>query len=148
MTDIGAACLTVRDLSELDELQDRIRQSADHAHEWIQAQTEPLEMLRAMKFEMAGFDPMKPDRRMNLIEQINQTWTFAVAVEATRKLFELHPNADRMKVIVSVGAYRDLQRIYLFCAEQSQPAAEAQAGALVILRVLDGRMDVESELLR
>jgi toxin ParE1/3/4 len=98
-----------------------------------------------------------------------------------------------MKVIVSAKAYGDLQRIYLFCAEQSRPVAEtvlaelntrfgnladfpflgrpwprlgrdvrkltvgrhlvyyraeADAGSLVILRVLDGRMDVESELLR
>jgi hypothetical protein len=32
-----------------------------------------------MKFEQVGFHPLE-DRPLNIIEQINQTWTFAVAI--------------------------------------------------------------------
>ena len=33
-----------------------------------------------------------------MVEQINQTWTYAVALEATRKLLELHPDAGGFNV--------------------------------------------------
>jgi hypothetical protein len=39
-----------------------------------------------------GFHPVE-DRPLNLVEQINQTWTFAVALAAARQLLVLHPDA-------------------------------------------------------
>jgi hypothetical protein len=46
-----------------------------------------------MKFEEIGCHPIE-DRRLNLIEQVNQTWTYAVALAAVLKLLEFHPDAD------------------------------------------------------
>ncbi|MGZ8396465.1 MAG: hypothetical protein ACXW3X_07965, partial [Rhodoplanes sp.] len=39
----------------------------------------------------------------NLIEQVNQTWTYAVALVAVAKLLELHPDADGF--FVAPGAH-------------------------------------------
>jgi hypothetical protein len=50
-----------------------------------------------MKFDQIGFHPID-DRPLNIIEQINQTWTYAVALPAARVLLDLHPEAEGFKV--------------------------------------------------
>jgi hypothetical protein len=68
--------------------------SQARAQMWIAAQSgDQLDMLRRMKFEPIGFHPLE-DRPPNLIEQINQTWTFAVAIAAARQLLELHADVS------------------------------------------------------
>lgn len=56
-----------------------------------------LDLLRDMKFAPVGFHPID-GRPLNLIEQINQTWTYAVALAAAKLLLELHPEAGGFKV--------------------------------------------------
>lgn len=46
-----------------------------------------------MKFEPLGHDPLDGSRRLNLIEQLNQTFTYLAALRAAEKLFQLHPEA-------------------------------------------------------
>ncbi len=40
---------------------------------------DPLEMLRRIKFEPVGFHPIE-GHALNIVEQVNQTWTFCVAL--------------------------------------------------------------------
>ncbi len=83
---------TIRSANDADRLMTRIRASAAGVHDWVAAQAgDPLEMLRQMKFDPVGFYPVE-DRPLNPVEQVNQTWTFAVAVAAARQLLLLHPN--------------------------------------------------------
>lgn len=71
---------------------DAVRASAARTQKWIATQMgDPLDMLRCMKFDQVGFHPLE-DRPLNMIEQINQTWTFAVAIAATKRLLLLHPD--------------------------------------------------------
>jgi hypothetical protein len=87
----GTIGTVIRTGADADALMERIRASARRAHDWVAAQSgDPLDMLRRMKFEQVGFHPVE-DRMLNLVEQINQTWTFAVAIAAARQLLELHP---------------------------------------------------------
>ncbi|TXL72706.1 hypothetical protein FHP25_24460 [Vineibacter terrae] len=73
-----ASELIIRSVEEADALMLLVRASAARARDWMSTQTEdPLEMLRRIKFEPVGFHPIE-DRPLNFIEQINQTWTFAV----------------------------------------------------------------------
>jgi hypothetical protein len=73
---------------------EHLRKSAADVRSWIAAHRgDPLDLLRKMKFEEVGYHPVE-DRRLNVIEQINQTWTYAVALAATLKLLELHPDAN------------------------------------------------------
>lgn len=85
--------LAVRSIEDIDVLMDALRLSATRARDWMAGQSgDPLDMLRRMKFETVGWHPVE-DRPLNIVEQINQTWTFAVALSATRQLLRLHPDA-------------------------------------------------------
>jgi hypothetical protein len=90
--------LEVRTIGDVEQLLATIRASAARAQSWIAAQGgDPLDLLRRMKFEPVGFHPIE-DRPLNVIEQINRTWTYAVALSAARVLLELHPEAGGFKV--------------------------------------------------
>ncbi|PVM71916.1 hypothetical protein [Caulobacter radicis] len=90
--------LEVRTADDVERHLAAIRASAERARLWITAQTgDPLDLLRHMKFEPVGFHPIE-DRGLNVIEQINQTWTYAVALSAARLLLDLHPEAGGFRV--------------------------------------------------
>ncbi|MDR6953412.1 hypothetical protein J2X65_002773 [Ancylobacter sp. 3268] len=90
--------IVIRTSGDADELMAIVRASAARAREWIAAQSgDPLDLLRRMKFDPIGFHPID-DRPLNLIEQINQTWTFAVAIAAARQLLELHPDVSGLRL--------------------------------------------------
>ncbi|CAN7385596.1 hypothetical protein LJR251_002321 [Rhizobium rhizogenes] len=98
--------LTIRTIDDADQLMTTISRSAAQAHAWISAQAgDPLDMLKRMKFEPIGFHPVEK-RALNLIEQINQTWTYAVAIAAVRQLLLLHPEAGGFKL--APGAHASL----------------------------------------
>jgi hypothetical protein len=85
--------MVVRNIGDVDRYLGQIRDAAAKIQVWIAAQTgDPLDLLRRMKFETAGFHPIQ-GHALNMVEQINQTWTFAVALAAARHLLELHPEA-------------------------------------------------------
>jgi hypothetical protein len=58
-----------------------------------------------MKFDPAGFHPIE-GHALNLIEQINQTWTYVVALAAARQLLDLHPEAGGYRL--APGAHASL----------------------------------------
>jgi hypothetical protein len=60
-----------------------------------------------MKFLPVGFHPIE-DRSLNIVEQINQTWTCGVAVTAARQLLQLHPHAEGFHLAPGAHAAQDL----------------------------------------
>jgi hypothetical protein len=89
----GGGCMVVRNVQDVDRYLGLVRDAAAKIHLWIAAQTgDPLDMLRRMKFETVGFHPIQ-GHPLNLVEQINQTWTYVVALAAARHLLEMHPDA-------------------------------------------------------
>jgi hypothetical protein len=83
----------VQNAEDINRRLGQIRKAAADAHAWMSAQTsDPLDLLRCMKFDPIGFHPIE-DHALNLIEQINQTWSYLVALAAARQLLELHPDA-------------------------------------------------------
>lgn len=85
--------LIVRSVADADLLMDRVRTAAASVRSWMARQTgDPLDMLRRMKFEPVGFHPVG-GHALNIVEQINQTWTYCVALAAARQLLLLHPDA-------------------------------------------------------
>lgn len=97
----------VRSVDDVDRLLGQVRASAQRVHDWIAAQTgDPLDMLKRMKFEPVGFHPTE-DRQLNVVEQINQTWTYSVAATAARQLLELHPEAGGFHL--APGAHASLE---------------------------------------
>lgn len=99
--------LVVHTTADADRLMNLVRASAARAQRQIAALTgDPLDMLRRMKFDQLGYHPIE-DRPLNLVEQINQTWSMAVAIEAAKKLLELHPEAGGFRL--APGAHASLE---------------------------------------
>jgi len=100
----GAGCMVVRNTQDVDRYLGQVRDAAAKIHAWIAAQTgDPLDLLRRMKFETAGFHPIQ-GHALNVIEQINQTWTYVVALAAARHLLEMHPDAGGY--VLAPGAHK------------------------------------------
>ena len=103
----GAGCIVVRSMEDVDRYLGQVREAAAKIHLWIAAQTgDPLDLLRRMKFETVGFHPIQ-GHALNVIEQINQTWTYVVALAAARHLLEMHPEAGGY--VLAPGAHAAIE---------------------------------------
>lgn len=81
--------MLVRTIEEVDHYFGLINRAAADARAWVAAQPgEPLIFLRRIKFDPVGYHPITHNP-INLVEQINQTWTYAVALAAVRQLLVL-----------------------------------------------------------
>jgi hypothetical protein len=82
--------------AEINPLLERVRFAAARTAQALARLTdsEPdgLEVLRRMKFTEMAWHPLD-DRQLNLVEQVNQTWTYLVSLNALPFLFERHPDA-------------------------------------------------------
>ena len=100
--------LLVQSPEEAEALMDVIRESTKRAiHEIAQDIEHPLEVLKRIKFQPIGFHPIA-DRPLNFIEQVNQSWTYVVALEAAKKLLALHPDAGGFHLAPGAHASLDL----------------------------------------
>ena len=98
--------IEIFNLSDVERQIALVDASAARTRSWLLEHTGTgIELLRALKFDPAGFHPVE-DRPLNVIEQINQTWTYLVALLATRQLLELHPDAGGFRV--APGAHMSL----------------------------------------
>jgi hypothetical protein len=96
--DFGMGVLTVQTVADVDRHMAQVRASALRVRDWVATQSgDPLDLLRRMKFDAVGYHPIE-DRPLNFIEQINQTWTFAVALAAARQLLALHPDVGGFRL--------------------------------------------------
>ena len=86
----------VRTQEDIDHHLELVRKAADDARAWIVKQTgDPLVMLRQMKFEAVGYHPID-GRPLNLVEQINQTWTYLVALARRETVVDVAPRRRRL----------------------------------------------------
>lgn len=63
----------------------------DHLRELLEAEPDGLAILSRLKFSKAGCDPLDPGRPLNVIEQLNQTFTYKASFQAAAWLLEHHP---------------------------------------------------------
>jgi len=102
----------VSSVETLDRLEARIRDSADATFEGLRrliSTRDPLGLLEALKFDPVGFDPLNPDSPLNLIEQVNQTFTYLVSLEAVRVLLKYHPESAPYRMNLGTKAGSDVQ---------------------------------------
>jgi hypothetical protein len=82
---------TVDDIKPLFEL---VRSAANLTAQELATLTksEPdgIDLLRQMKFTEMAWHPLDDNKRLNIVEQINQTWTILVSLKALPLLFEWH----------------------------------------------------------
>ena len=100
--------IEIHTLEDIEKNLEKVREAARLAHEWIAKQSDnPMDFLRSVKFEKKGFHPIT-HHPLNLIEQINQTWTYAVALRASQILLERHPEACGLKLAPGATACQEL----------------------------------------
>lgn len=60
-----------------------------------------LNLLFEIKFMPIGREPLAPSAPLNLVEQVNQTFTCLVSFRAAQRLFELHPGLSGL--LMNIG---------------------------------------------
>lgn len=89
---------------EANALVAELSKSACHAVEQLKAlihEQEGLRVLENIKFQRIGCDPLDTGRPLNLIEQVNQTFTYLATAKAVKELITLHPTL--VPFIVNLG---------------------------------------------
>lgn len=115
--------MIITDIVEIDLHIATIEASTKRAIEGIAALANPKEALRQMKFEAIGRHPIE-DRALNFVEQINQTFSYLVALNAARWLLKVHPDARGFSL--APGAHA-AQRLDIMSVEPDLVGAEAFA---------------------
>ena len=103
---------TIRDEKDIDQLVDLVTGSADRALLQVTkagAGTQGLQALWSMKFSPIGCDPLNADTPLNLIEQLNQTFTYLATAKALRLLLAFHPTLAPFTVNLGTSAGSDIE---------------------------------------
>lgn len=98
---------------QLDELESKVIAAAKRTIESLRgllSESEPLVAFAHMKFGPAGSHPTD-DRFLNLIEQVNQTFTYLASVEATRWLLKHHPEAIPFRLNLGTASGSDIESV-------------------------------------
>ena len=104
--------LVVTTAEELDQLMETVRAAAERTvravRDILSTEEDSLQVLRMMKFSEIGHHPLD-DRPLNLIEQVNQTFTYLVTFEAARWLLVQHPGLEGLRINLGTSAGYDLE---------------------------------------
>ena len=107
--------IVIQDVSEIESLRSRISEAAEHtARALAQLPTAGLsgiEILRQMKFTKMAWHPIVKERPLNLVEQINQTWTILVTLNALPFLFDRHKDAGGFRLSLGAMAGTDIESV-------------------------------------
>jgi hypothetical protein len=84
---------SIQNIADLDRLEAAVSASASLAMRSLAGLSgyAPIDALAAAKFSQIGRDPLDPNRPLNLIEQINQTFTYLASITGARWLLRQHP---------------------------------------------------------
>lgn len=99
-------------LEEADALHAALSISANRALEQLGRQLQEnssLHVLANIKFRRIGCDPLDIERPLNLIEQVNQTFTYMASVRAVKKLMELHPTLAPFTLKLGTASGADIE---------------------------------------
>lgn len=70
---------------------------------------DPMQFLFRLKFEKVGCDPLSCSRPLNLIEQLNQTFTYLASFSGAEFLFERHPEVKRLILNLGTSSGSDIE---------------------------------------
>lgn len=84
--------VVVQSLNELEAYEQKIDSAARRAIETLlESKDRGIRLLERIKYERIGWHPLE-ERRLNLIEQVNQTFTYLTSLRALRVLLEHFPD--------------------------------------------------------
>lgn len=103
----------VRSLTDCDAIEAQVIAAASKTIDALKRLLnahEPLKAFAKLKFDQSGFHPTE-NRSLNLIEQINQTFTYLASVRAARWLLERHPDVDVLRLNLGTSAGSDIEAL-------------------------------------
>ncbi len=104
------AKIIVHKAAELDEIEEKLRRSADIAADTLRSiEGDGLSLLSRIKFDRIGSRPTAPRQRLNLIEQVNQTFTCLVTIYAARFLLQKYPEAAPFQLNLGAVSGTDIE---------------------------------------
>lgn len=115
--------MIVKEVREIERYLATIEASTKRAIEALAALTNSGDALRQMKFGKTGRHPIE-DRALNVVEQVNQTFSYLVALNAAKWLLRTHPEAGGFSL--APGAHA-AQRLDIMSVEPNLVGAEAFA---------------------
>lgn len=68
-----------------------------------------IQLLEEMKFEKIGYDPLNTERELNLIEQINQSFTYLASFKAAEILFQRHEGISELLLNLGTMSGPDIE---------------------------------------
>ncbi len=102
---------TIESLDEVYELLESVEKAATNSmialSEAIPAGD--MKALWEMKFNQIGYDPIDGVSRLNLIEQLNQSFTYLATVKGLEILFERHPDLVPFTINLGTSAGSDIE---------------------------------------
>lgn len=103
---------TVSSIKELEQLEQKLYESMDKSLAQISAEitsSSSQTLFSKMKFGGIGFDPLDSNRGLNLIEQINQSFTYLASFYALEILFTKYPELAPFKLNLGTTAGSDIE---------------------------------------
>ncbi len=70
---------------------------------------DPIQFLFRLKFDEVGCDPLNCSRPLNLIEQLNQTFTYLASFSGAEFLFGHHPEVKRLVLNLGTSGGSDIE---------------------------------------
>ncbi len=107
--------ITLHKISDIDAYLEDLRASAEEAQmklAEISDYAAPLEFLYRIKFDGIGCDPFNAQRPLNLIEQVNQTFTYLASFKAAKLLFTWHPGLTGLNLNLGTSSGTDIESEY------------------------------------
>ncbi len=99
---------TIDDLASLETTITLSCESTMTALRELIATKSAIQVMERMKFEPIGRDPLS-DRPLNVIEQVNQTFTYLATIKALRYLFEHHAGLAPFVINLGTAAGSDIE---------------------------------------
>lgn len=103
---------TVNDIKELEELEQKLYESMDKTLSQISSEITSncsQALFSKMKFGGVGFDPLNPKRELNIIEQINQSFTYLASFYALEVLFTEYRELAPFRLNLGTASGSDIE---------------------------------------
>lgn len=103
---------TVNNIKELEELEQKLYESMDKTLSQISSEITSncsQSLFSKMKFGGVGFDPLNPDRELNIIEQINQSFTYLASFYALEVLFTEYRELAPFRLNLGTASGSDIE---------------------------------------
>ncbi|MBD3402528.1 hypothetical protein GF420_06510 [candidate division GN15 bacterium] len=118
--------IVVRSLEELERYEREIDTSAKRAIDALrQAPERGVRLLERIKYERIGWHPIE-NRRLNLIEQVNQTFSYLTCFKAIRQLLSEFPESGGFRLHLGTDPGPDIESV-----EQNLVVAEVFAAVSI-----------------